>query len=256
MMHNFWELARGLFMLDYNCLILLTRAPVESVAGVIAEEGVAWHRDVLGSDVTVHLDSAFVFRLRGHEWSIVVDRPSARVPYGSEGYEWEKSLSCRLHAPVIVYGTSDTCCTIGYTLVEDGQIVEDFFAAGGEGDRPASEGSRFTSMRRQVILHQIENKYDFVEQFFVEQDACDPGIDFGYFFDHHPPEVGKSGRVKNSGLWTPHANGAVRVSPAIERVDYLIVSDRGPDPVPSNWYSQAIVDSWHSGLGPAEKRNG
>src|SRR5271157_6256256 len=39
--------------------------------------------------VIVHLDSAFVFRLKGHEWSIVVDRPFARVTYGSKGYEWE-----------------------------------------------------------------------------------------------------------------------------------------------------------------------
>jgi hypothetical protein len=55
---------------------------------------------------------------------------------GSKGHEWEKSLSRRIEAPVIVYGISDTCGSIGYTLIVDGEVVEDFFAED-RGSRPA-----------------------------------------------------------------------------------------------------------------------
>jgi hypothetical protein len=215
-----WERARGLFFFDYNGMILLVRAPVEVVAAAMAEGADLWRRDVLGREVVLQRDSVFVFRLKGHEWATVVTRHFARVPWGSKGHEWEKSLSRRVGAPIIVYGISDTCGSIGYTLIEGGEVVEDFFAED-QGSGPASETSWFTSVRRQVRLAEIENTYDFVGRFFVAQDACDPGIVFDYFFDHHPPENGKPGTVENPGLRMGVLGKGRRVIPEIERLDYL-----------------------------------
>lgn len=219
-----WERARGIWMIDYNCHIVLARAPVEDLARAIAEDAEVWEQDVLGRQVIVQRDALFVFRLRRHRWSVAVSRTFGWVPYGFIGYAWEKRLSRRLRQPIMVYGTSDTCGTTGYTLIEDGEVVEDFFAED-EGSRPAPEQSRIESARRRVELSQIDNIYDFVGEFFLEQDAFDPGIDFAYFLGRKERGVGESVVVVNPGFsfvtapdWKEY-----RSTPQIERVDYLVL---------------------------------
>ena len=134
-------------------------------------------------------------------------------------------MTRRLRRPLIEYGTIDTCGSIGYTLIEDGEVVEDFFAEDDE-SRPVPEKSWFTSTRRDVRLDRIENIYDFVSQFFIEQDAFDPGIEFDYFFDYDPPEKGEHGTVINPGFVTASPKGEVRNTPGIERVDYLALKTK------------------------------
>ncbi len=219
-----WEKARGVWMIDYNNFLLLARSPVEEVAGAIAEDADLWERDTLGRRVVVQRDALFVFRLRGHRWSAVVSQPYGRIPFGSKGHAWEKRLSRRLRQPVIVYGVSDTCGSIGYTLVEDGEVTEDFFAED-QGSRPAPRRSWFTSARRDIGLDRIGNIYDFASEFFVEQGAFEPGIEFGYFFGDAEPEQGASGVVENPGFaaFYPRKSGKDRGTPEIERVDYLVL---------------------------------
>ncbi len=222
-----WKHTRGLCLMGYNCCIPLARAPVEDVAGMLAERAESWQRDVLGSEVIVQSNAVLVFRLEGQEWSIAVERDyTTRVPWGNKGYEWEKALSSRIRAPVICYGVSDTCGSIGYTFIEEGEVVEDFFAEDDD-SRPAPAKSWFTSTRRQVRLADIHNVYDFVDRFFVEQDACDPGIIFDYFFDYKTPRIGESRRIVNGGFYdTEVVNGVSTTShdvPEIERVDYLVL---------------------------------
>ena len=151
------------------------------------------------------------------------------MPYGAIGYAWEEWLSRRLRQPIIVYGVSDTCGSIGYTLVEGGEVVEDFFAED-QGSRPAAERSWIKSARRTVELSQIGNIYDFVGEFLLAQDAFDPAIDFKYFLDRAERGVGESVVVENPGFsfvaapdWEEY-----RRTPQIERVDYLVLR-RDPD---------------------------
>lgn len=236
-----WERARGLRLLDQICLVLLVRSSVEEVAGAMAEDAAAWERDVLGREVVVRPESFLVFRLRGHAWSVVLQSPWTGSGYGKIGYEWERVLSRRIRAPMIEYGTSDTCGTIGYTLFEDGEIVEDFFAED-HGSRPAPEGSRFSSTRRSVKLDRIENIFEFVEQFFLDQDAFEPGIEFAYFFGNDLPRLGEPAVIENPGFVEIHLSGGRRVqsTPGIERVDYLVQKPAEDGGVPDHQARRSV----------------
>jgi hypothetical protein len=205
---------------------------VEQVAKVIADDAKSWVPDILGRTVIRQPDDLFVFRLCGHPWSIVLSHPYANIPYGRIGHEWEMLLSVRLKAEVIEYGVSDTCGSIGYTLIEGGEVVEDFYAED-DGSRPDPERSRFSSTRRGISLSQIGNIYNFVDDFFVDLDAYDPGIEFDYFFGHDLPKVGMQATITNLGFVTVYPEGEVRNIPAIERVDYLTLrpKDRRETPV-------------------------
>jgi hypothetical protein len=228
-----WKQARGLWMLDYNCYNCLVRATVEEVARAIADDVEVWEQDVLGRPVVVRPDSLFVFRLPGHLWSVLAARAFARTPYGFKNYEWERSLSRRLGQPIILYGRSDTCGLIGYTMIEAGEMIEDFSADGGadddpeddENNRPNTKRSYFNSTRRKMSLDQIADMYEFVNDFLVEQDAFVPGIEFEYFFDHEEPPIGEAGLVQNSGFVFLTSPGweKFRITPEIERVDYLVL---------------------------------
>jgi hypothetical protein len=213
-----WSKARGLRVIDHNCYILLARDAVGEVAGALAEDAEVWERDVLGRTVVRRPRSTFVFRLRGHPWSVFEAGPL----YGLKGHEREKWLSRRLGQPVIAYGTSDTCGTIGYTLIEGGEVAEDFYAED-EGSRPAPERSWFTSARREIDLNRIENIYDFVDQFFCGQGAFDPAIESEYFFGHRLPVIGEAEVVRNPGFTQVSFPGGVEAhsTPEIERVDYV-----------------------------------
>jgi hypothetical protein len=232
-----WEKARGIWMIDYICYLLLARAPVEELAGAIAEDAEVWEQDVLGRQILVRRDALFVFRLRGHRWSIAASRSFGWVPYGAIGYAWEKRLSRRLRQPIIVYGVSDTSGWIGYTLVEGGEVVEDFFAED-QGSRPAPERSWIQSARRNVELSQVGDIYDFVGEFFLEQDAFDPAIDFEYFLGRAERGIGESVVVENPGFSFVTAPDweAYRSTPQIERVDYLVLRQNPDRRHPSSTY--------------------
>jgi hypothetical protein len=218
-----WERARGLRTFDRNCHLLMARTSVEKLAGAIAEVGADWRRDVLGRPVVVGRDSLFVFRLTGHRWSIAASRMLARTPYGRIGYEWDRAMSLRLGQPVLLYGRSDTCGSIGYTRIEGGEVVEDFYAEEGEEGRPAPRSSYMESTLPGHTLGQVGNIYAFVEDLFIDLDAFDPGIDFGYFFGHAEPRVGESRAVENPGfvsLSLPNWE-QIHSTPQLERVDFL-----------------------------------
>lgn len=226
-----WAGVRGLGNLDYNGFILLVRSSVEVVAGAIAKEDVRWEPDVLGKEIVRRKDALFVYRFCGHPWSIVVGAPFGDTPLGRKGHEWEKSLSRRLGVPIIAYGRSDTCCSIGYTLIEEGEVVEDFFAEDDD-NRPDPRTSFFKSTRRDVRLDRIGDIYDFVEDFFVEYDAFDPAFSFDYFFNHAPspyslnrvPPSEVRATVVNPGIVTVYPQGPRTNVPVIERVDHLALS--------------------------------
>jgi hypothetical protein len=125
----------------------------------MAEDAENWEQDVLGRAIIVHPKSLFIFRLRGHDWSVVVRSPTAFAGFGQVGYGGEKALSRRLHTALIVFATSDTCGSIGYVLIEDGEVIEEFYGEDDEDDEGNSavnlETCQFVSTRRDLKATQI-----------------------------------------------------------------------------------------------------
>jgi hypothetical protein len=188
----------------------------------MAENAEVWEQDVLGREIVIHPGSLLIFRLRGHDWSVVVRRLSARARFGRAGHGEEKALSRRLHTALIIFARSDTFGSIGYTLIEDGELVEDFY---GEDDGNGGldlETCRVVSIRRDLRATEIGNPYSFVESFLGEEGAFDPGIEFGYFFGHRTEWGSESRKVENPGFTVVYRNGVVRDRPEIERIDHVI----------------------------------
>ena len=210
-----WPTLRGIRTIDYNNSLVLARAPVEDVARAFAPEAVAWERDVLGRDVTVGREGLFVFRLRGHAWTEVLWGPSL-LPPSPLGRGWQQALSRRLGTRVIYYAVTDTCGATGYEFFDAGELLEAFDAE--EGKQP-----RFHSRVRHIGADEITRMWHVTHQFFVNQDAFEPGIEFPYFFNRGQPRPGDRALVQNPGFGLVVGAGPVAVSiPDVERVDYVV----------------------------------
>ena len=215
-----WESRRGVFTTDYNNSVILIRASIDAVAYALAERTERWERDVLGREIVLGGESAFVFRLRGHAWTeLIVERlkPSLLVDPGEQG------LSRRLATPVIGYSVSDTSGAIGYDLYDNGELLEKFFAM--EGDDSAD--NMLWSRRRDLKLSDVSNIWDFAQTFLIEQDAFDPGIDFDYFVDRRPYRPGERVTVVNPGFTLVLGSERLTSTPPIERIDYLALRPGG-----------------------------
>src|SRR5262245_16628005 len=67
-----WENRRGVETIDYNNNLLLIRASIDDVAHALADRTERWERDVVGREIILGQFGAFVFRLRGHSWTVVI----------------------------------------------------------------------------------------------------------------------------------------------------------------------------------------
>ncbi|WP_165246534.1 hypothetical protein [Paludisphaera soli] len=239
-----WDQRRGVESFAANRDLVLIKASVEEVGRALAPEAAVWERDVLGREITLERSACFLFRLRGHSWTEVVDYHEP--PYWDESIDdkdW-RSLSKKLGTQLITFGMSDSCSSVGYTLWADGELQESFFAeeacAEDEDEedevagRPEPGVSHFVSKRRATTLAEIRNIWDFAHDFLVEQDAFDPGIGFGYFVGQYWPEPGLRARVENPGLGLGlGSHGTATSFPDFERIDYIDFRLRKVSPRPS-----------------------
>jgi hypothetical protein len=213
-----WEGMRGSWTTDYNNSMTLIRAPIDQVVDALADRTERWEKDVLGREVVLgEQGGAFVFRLRGHSWTEAVLQPLKPI--------WslqEQALSRLLKTRVIRYSVSDTCGYIGYRLYENGEQFEELSVV--EGARANTFSSRLRDLKRDDIT----NVWRFTDEFLVDQDAFDPGIDFAYFFGRWLQDVpaGDRHRIVNPGFTFMMADRSSLVSiPPIERVDYLALAE-------------------------------
>ena len=212
-----WEKRRGTYTTDYNNTVALIRASVEEVARSLAGQTGRWDQDVLGKEIIVSEESAFIFRLRGHPWTEVVAEP------------WkaglEQGLASRLATRVISYTVSDTTGVVGYSLYERGELLEEF-AATDSGSGRAGSDTEFSSRLRSAKPEEIDNIWRFAEEFLIAQDAFEPGIEFRHFFGPQRHRPGERVKVLNPGL--ARAGGSEGTSlPPIERVDYVELRPSG-----------------------------
>lgn len=161
---------RGLETIDLNLLYILVKAPVEPVAQAFStlRQMNVWVPDAYGREIDILNESIFVFRLRGHPWSIVY-KPLMPVERLYLNEEDARIISELLGTSAIFYGGSDTCATIEYYLFSNGIAVEKLFFEE-DGD------IKFQSQLRQIKAEDIEDAYQFTMDFVREQDAYIPGI--------------------------------------------------------------------------------
>jgi hypothetical protein len=207
-----WENRRGAYTIDYNNTLALIRASIDEVARDLAGQTGRWDQDVLGKEIAVGEEGAFIFRLRGHVWTEAVAEP------------WkaglEQALSSHLATRVISYTVSDTVGAIGYSLYERGELLEEL-AATDNGRGRASSDTIFSSRLRSPQQDEIDNIWRFAEEFLIAQDAYEPGIEFRDFFGRQSYRPGERLKVVNPGLVRAGRNGQAVSLPPIERVDYV-----------------------------------
>jgi len=225
-----WETRRGVETIDYNNNLLLIRAPVDDVAQALADRTERWERDVVGREIVLGQFGAFVFRLRGHAWTVVI--PEFRTEL--QGWalligisEQTRALSSLLRTRAIYYWVGNTSATVGYELYENGELLEKLIATEG-----GSPDDTFSSRLRNLKRQDIGNIWRFTDRFLVEQDAFEPGISFEYFIDQteyrrrrERYRPGDRVRIVNDGfsMWMPDGSRSTPSIPPIERVDYLVL---------------------------------
>jgi hypothetical protein len=212
-----WESRRGIESTDYNNSLILVRASMDQLANALAPHTTRWERDVLGREIVLNRSAAFVFRLRGHGWTIIA--PTSFGP-GLPTQAKEQELSRLLNTRVISYWVTDTCGGIGYQLFENGQQLEAFVGME-SGDKPG-KGSKFFSQLRKITLKNIRNIWGFSREFLISQDTFEPGISFDYFIGHQDYGHDAVMRIENPGFTTVYGmEREVTSTPPIERVDYF-----------------------------------
>jgi hypothetical protein len=218
-----WESRRGVRTTDYNNSVVLIRASIDEVGRSLTDLTERWERDVLGKEIVVGDEGAFIFRLRGHSWTEVVIGPlQADQSLGL----WERELSSRLATRVITYSVSDTMGAIGYDLYERGELLEKLDATD-DGSGKASRDTKFSSRLRPLKRNDITDIWSFTEEFLVAQDAFEPGIEFTYFLGRQKYRPGDRLKVVNPGFpLAGRKETAVSILP-IERVDYLALRQVG-----------------------------
>lgn len=216
-----WESRRGLRNIDYNNQVIFVHASMDDMASALAGRTERWERDVLGREVVLTYNSALVFGLREHAWTILVHAPSS--------FLWdERAMSDLLKVRVISYAVSDTTASVGYALYEKGELLEQFDAVEGDSGRP-DDSSRFTSSLRALKLEDIGNIWEFTHQFLVDQDVLEPGINFEYFLSPSPSLPLGRGATARAHIVNPGFSmimpGGTRTAPdvpPIERVDHWV----------------------------------
>lgn len=187
----------GLEDIDTIAEGLLVLAPLEQVAEVVAQLGMRWERDVYGQ--TIQGCGLLVFQFQGHGWTGILDASVTdkytRVPtdtfndyfarFVPNEWNWElqaESLSRLLQTKTIYYSVSDSNGSIGYTYWDNGELMERLEYEDAiwedthdeqlwESPDRTFEPFLFESKLRQLRAEEIEDSYDFVDNFLCEQQA-------------------------------------------------------------------------------------
>lgn len=232
-----WSQRRGVETFDRNAEVVLVKAPLNSLSDALAKTALEVRRNVLGSEIEISGVFQFTFQLVGHPWSILLDEElvyrndlsldSPRL--AASPSPQPAQLSQELKAPVIRLVMSDTSGVVEYVLFENGEVTE-YFSGTGAGDDDGSpnefglkpkkyvlspyqddpEGKQvvyFWSRHRQVTAKEIGDMWDFTEQFLIDHDAFDPGIDADYFL---MSPIRRSGRYKVQNPGFTLSTGEVR----------------------------------------------
>lgn len=180
--------ARGVATFDYDNSMLLVRESVEQVAEefVSIRKAALWEKGVQNAELTLTENCFFVFQLFGHAWSEIVQIGIADVAKYLRESERRtrdaKALSRRLKTRAIAYAVSDTALAYHYELYEAGKLLERLNAY--------EDVVEFESTLRDTPKS-IKNVERFIDGFFRDQDAFEPGLRFAHIVGRISSEPGE-----------------------------------------------------------------
>ena len=164
---------RGVCSFSYNGTTIFTRADVEDVARSLSEHRGAnrWQQNVVDREVELSHQCFFIFRFNGHSWTTII----ARNNVGSED---ARIISLSLQTRSIYYGISDTACALGYSIYENGDLLEELET--GECYENIEWKSSIHNMTTEQIGVNVHIE-EWIEKLFRENDVLEPSMTFEDF---------------------------------------------------------------------------
>lgn len=125
-----------------------------------------WQKDVYNQFITVHQSATYVFQLKGHSWSIILE-VGRRASGKFLTEEDTKIISEILKTKALFYMDSDSAGITQYSLFDDGILLEKLYFEG--------EVISFESRLRNLPEIASDGHY-IVHPLLLEQDAYVPAI--------------------------------------------------------------------------------
>ena len=162
---------RGVCSFYYNGCTTFVRASVEDVARSwsIQQNAKEWHQNIVDREVELTSQCFYIFQFKGHTWTNIIARSSS----------WDiddpdtRLLSANLKTRAIHYMISKTACALGYTIYENGKVLEQLETD--ECYENIQWHSKIHSSRQAYHEYGVE---EWVEKLFQENDLLEPSMEF------------------------------------------------------------------------------
>lgn len=205
--------ARGIATSDLNQVATLVENSVEKVANTLIDiKGhKVWKKDAYNQVIKVYENSIFVFQLKGHSWTIILES-NKRIPERFLIAEDVKKISEALKTKSFFYSGSDSAGITKYSLFDNGILLEKLYFEG--------EVIDFESKVRKFENITEYSGYDLAYFLLQQYDAYIPAISESEERpDDSPSPVltpGKHCKLLFENLFTEQ----------VERMDYLAYKEQ------------------------------
>jgi hypothetical protein len=172
---------RGVCSFDYNGSTIFVKADVEEVSRSLSEHHGTdrWHKNIVDREVELSHQCFFIFRLNGHNWTTIISRTSL-------GNEDARIISLSLKTRSIYYGVSDTALALGYSIYENGDLLEELETGECYENIEWKSSIHDTNIERINIDIGVE---EWVDRLFRKNDVLEPSVTFVNFVGYimHKP---------------------------------------------------------------------
>jgi hypothetical protein len=206
---------RGTVTFEYNGVTVLVKSDVESVARCLSNirEASKCEIDVLGKQIKLTEQCFFIFCFHGHQWTHILGRDRIQWEISDDKFRKKLSksllkrmekgerlelnqadarfLSQNLQTQAIYYDISDTACALSYCLYNDGEVVERLETGDGY------EITNWQSIIHNIDASEIEDIEEWVDRFFQNQDALEPGLNFNHMVGYFMHRSGDKVKIEN-----------------------------------------------------------
>ena len=225
---------------------ILVKTSVDELAKVLSPLALEVRRNVVDTQISSSGCFILSYQIVGQAWSgILVDMIYYNHQHDICAFPSVAELSTITSCPVVDFSVSDTVGCIGYTLFENGEIIEYFAGSEDdsdllaesnipvetyqfcpypeyeEGDGPLIQKAAFWSRDRTLTAKDIGNIWKFPDQFLRDRDAYEPAIDIRYFLGTYSLKRDQQYEVKNPGTTLVTGYQEVTAVPKFISVDYF-----------------------------------